>query len=132
MKTLGVIFLSSLSILLLINLLSPDFDASKFGIGFFTGFFIGVLAAVIPASLNIVGSGLNPSGTWLIVAFAALISLLFGASFSVAGIEINLGGNLVGTAINTLQSMPHGAVFVYVLASITIVSGVMLVLSRGA
>ena len=128
MTTLGVIFLSSLSILLLINLLSPSFDPTRFGVGFFTGFLVGVLAAVIPASLNIVGSGLNPSGTWLIVAIAAIISLLFGVSFEVANIQINLGGNLVGTAINTLSAVPYGAVFVYILAAIIIISGVMLVL----
>ena len=128
MTTLGVIFLSSLSILLLINLLSPSFDPGRFGVGFFTGFLVGVLAAVIPASLNIVGSGLNPSGTWLIVAIAAIISLLFGVSFEVANIQINLGGNLVGTAINTLSAVPYGPVFVYILASIVIISGVMMVL----
>jgi hypothetical protein len=128
MISLSVIFLSSLSILLLINLLSPNFDPTRFGVGFFTGFLVGVLAAVIPSSLNVIGSGLNPAGTWLIVAFAAIISLLFGVSFEVAGIEINLGGNLVGTAINTLSSMPYGPVFVYVLASLTIISAIMIVL----
>jgi hypothetical protein len=35
---------------------------------------------------------------------------------------------LVGTAINTLSAVPYGPAFVYILAAIIIISGVMMVL----
>lgn len=110
MKTLQSALLFLLFIVFIANMLDPQFDWNNFAIGALSGFTTLVITVAIVSSLNILGSGLNSTGTFIIAAYAAITVLLFGFSFGfdLGGQRYGLqfGANLIQGLNNTIGQIP--------------------------
>ena len=103
-------------------------------IGLLLSFLIAGILAVIPASLNVVGSGLNPAGSRIIFGIAMGIGILFKTpEFQVAGITIQAGLGLLNKVIDPLPTDPIGNLIrgFYILLGMIFLAGLVLLLSGG-
>jgi len=103
-------------------------------IGLVLTFIIAGVLAVIPASLNIVGSGLNPAGSRIIFGIAMGLGILFRSpSFSVAGIEIQAGLGLLDKVISYLPDDPISVLlkWFYILLGLVFMALLVLLISSG-
>lgn len=110
MKLLQSALLFLLFIIIVANLIDPAFDPAKFSVGALAGFTTVVVTTAALSALNVLGSGLNPMGTFIIAAFLSVTVLIFGFDFSFdvgpLHVGITFGANLIQGLQNTIGEIP--------------------------
>jgi len=74
-------------------------------LGIFTGLLVNLLIVGVLSSIQILGSGLNASGSWLIFAVGFYLTLLFGIKLPLSQVssklsDVPIGANMVGNLYN--------------------------------
>jgi len=76
-------------------------------LGIFTGLLVNLLIVGVLSSIQVLGSGLNASGSWLIFSVGFYLTLLFGVKLPLSQInnqlsDVPIGANMVGNLYNIM------------------------------
>jgi len=100
-------------------------------LGVLTGVVVTILVVGVISSIQILSSGLNASGSWLIFAVSFYLTLLFGVKIPLSTLNSNMqdipiGANFVGNLFNVLP-FPYNLI-ILVMGIILLFSGINIII----
>lgn len=127
------LFIAIFSMFLISNVIyyASSGTIDKFTFGIITGLLLSLLLTGVIASIQVLGSGLNATGSFLIFAISFYITLLFGIPIPLSSVssqlkDITIGGNLVGT-IYSITPYPIN-ILILILGIIVTVLGIQTII----
>jgi hypothetical protein len=128
---LSEFFLINFFALFVINLLLPSFDVNRFGVGLMTSFLISVLITGVISGIQVLGSGLNATATWLIFAISMIATLMFGIPINIANVgTIQIGLGLISNVF-TYSYPLYIQLLVVTIGIMTVISFILMIVGGG-